>query len=619
MPDNTSFNESLEKGTILGDGAMGTLLYQMAMKHDTKPVEELCLSRPDSVRLAHIEYIRSGATMIQTNTFAANRDKLASYGMMDSTSLINKAGIEIAKEARRLTGQQVWIAGSVGPIGRHLEPIGAISLVSARKFFQEQVDALAEGGADLIILETFSDLREVELAATAATSACLPFIAQMAFGHDGLTSLGHSPGEAAAAMESMGAAVVGCNCSVGAAPMVSTVSQMMSRVSIPISAQPNAGFPTMHQGRTVFGSSPEYMASQAMRLVDAGASLVGGCCGTSPTHISAIRDSIPTRARPKKDQLPSRRITISTREPFLSSDNEIPEPSTFSTKLKEHKKVITMEVDPPRGFRASSELSQLEQIRNAGVLDAINIADNPRAQRRMSPLAMATLVQNRLGMETIMHLALRHRNYASLHSDLIGAHALGIQNIFTVMGDKPRSDNYVNPYTPSNLTTTGALNLMKSFNGGLDLSGEPLESPTAFLKGASFNPTAKDPDREFRLLESKLEAGADFLLTQPVYDSAAVQKTAQKFGGFPIPVLIGILPLRSKRNAEFLQNEVPGISIPPEIMEAISSSSDPRRTGMDISRRIVTELSDTVSGVYYMAPFRRYESIIEFTESLDFG
>ena len=608
-----SFVEDLRSGLMLADGAMGTYLQEQAISDRSSIIEEMSLTHPEDVRSAHIEYIQSGSSLIQTNTFAANREKLSDLKLQDKVKDINQAAVEIAKEARKLTGKNIWIAGSVGPTGKTLQPIGTYSLEIAKKTYHEQVSILAESGVDLIILETFADMKEISEAIEVIHEVGLPFIAQMSFGNDRKTTTGTSPIDAAMSLEQMGASAVGSNCSVGSSPMIKMIAEISSKVTIPIVAQPNAGFPTQEGGRTVYRSSPNYMAQQALRLIENGATLIGGCCGTGPKHIEALRDTI-------KDGLTRNAIKNNPRlynnahsNPTMVAKDA--EPSGLANKMQAGIRVLTMEIDPPTGFQASVEIDKLKNIRSSGIVDALNVADNPRAQRRMSPLAMSSLIQTQLGIETIMHVALRHRNYASLHSDLMGAHALGIQNVFTVMGDKPTSNNNYNTPEPPNLTTTSALKLMKEFNRGYDLSGNTLEAKSAFFKGAAFNPSPKNLDRELRILELKIEAGADFLLTQPVYSSESVIKFANILGGFPIPVLIGILPLRSKRNAEFLENEVPGISIPKNIMTSISASANPRHTGMKICQDVSEELRDISAGVYYMAPFGRYDTIIEFAEN----
>ena len=608
-----SFVENLRSGLMLADGAMGTYLQEQTISNSPSIIEEMSLTHPEEVRSAHIKYIQSGSSLIQTNTFAANREKLSDLRLQDKLQNINRAAVEIAKEAIKLTGQNIWIAGSVGPTGKTLQPIGTYRLDTAKRTYYEQISILAESGVDLIVLETFTDVKEITVAIETVNEIGLPFIAQMSFSTDGKTTTGTSPIDAAMHLEQMGASAVGSNCSVGSSPMIKMIAEISSKVTIPIVAQPNAGFPTQEGGRTVYQSSPNYMAQQALRLIENGATLIGGCCGTGPKHIEALRDIIKdgTIRNAIKD---NPRLYNNTRS-YPTPLTKDAEPSGLAKKIQAGIRVLTMEIDPPTGFQASGEIDKLKHIRSSGIVDALNIADNPRAQRRMSPLAMSTLIQTQLGIETIMHVALRHRNYASLHSDLMGAHALGIQNIFTVMGDKSSSNNNSNAPELPNLTTTSAIKLMKEFNRGYDLSGNTLEAKSAFFKGAAFNPSPKNLDRELRILELKIEAGADFLLTQPVYSSEKVIKFANLLGGFPIPVLIGILPLRSKRNAEFLENEVPGISIPKNVMSSISTSTNPREAGMKICQDVSEELRDISAGVYYMAPFGRYDTIIEFAEN----
>ncbi|MFQ5934647.1 MAG: bifunctional homocysteine S-methyltransferase/methylenetetrahydrofolate reductase, partial [Dehalococcoidia bacterium] len=557
MPEG--FIERLKRGPVLCDGAMGTQLYERGRVTFDRCLDELNLSKPELVISIHLDYVRAGAEIIETNTFGANSMRLAVHGLEGQVATINEAAVRIACEARRLTGQHIWIAGAVGPLGRHLMPPGPITPTQARQVFREHVEALVRAGVDLLSLETFGDLREIREAVLAAREVCdLPVIAQMSFTEEGRTLAGDTPGHILEALHELQVQVIGANCSVGPEPMLRVVEEMTRTSKTFLSAQPNAGFPSYQGGRFLYRSSPEYMAQYARRMAEAGVRVVGGCCGTTPDHIAAIRDALRGVRPPRGKQIPSvaeQRL----RTPIPPAPAA--EPSGLSRKLG-RKFVVTVEVDPPKGFNVTPALAALSELKASGLVDAINVADNPRAQGRMSASAMCTLIQSRLGMETILHLALRHRNLVALHSELLGAHALGVRNVFVVAGDLPRTGDYPDATSVSDITTSGMIKLIKTFNSGMDLTGKAIEQATSFLIGCAFNLGAADMDKELRFLDHKLKAGANFILTQPVYTAEAVERAYQRLGSFPAPLLLGILPLRSHRHAEFLHNEVPGIVIP---------------------------------------------------------
>ncbi len=613
MKMSEGFVQRLKRGPVLCDGAMGTQLYDRGVSFD-RCLDELNLSNPELVKSIHLDYIRAGAEVIETNTFGANRVRLATHGLEERVAELNEAGVRIAQEARQLTGQRIWVAGSVGPLGRPLAPLGAVTTAQARQAFAEQVSALAGAGVDLIILETMSDLRELREAVMAAREACdLPIVAQMSFAEDGRTHSGDTPQDIVRALEALGVQVIGANCSVGSEHMLRVVEEMARHTGLPLSAQPNAGFPTFQNGRFLYRSSPEYMAQHARRMVEAGALLVGGCCGTTPAHIAAIRDAIagvrPARLSPATPRRP--RAAARAPEPAPP-----PEPTGLARKLG-HKFVVTVEVDPPRGFNVSPILEDLAVLKASGMVDVVDVADNPRAQSHMSALAMCTLIQGRMGMETVLHLALRHRNLVALHSELLGAHALGVRNIFVVMGDLPRTGDYPDATAISDITASGMMKLIKAFNSGVDLAGKPIEQATSFFVGCAFNLTARDMDRELRALEKKLEAGADFILTQPVYDAEAVERARQRLGGFPVPVLLGVLPLRSLRHAEFLHNEVPGIVVPEAVRERLRLAGDrAAEVGTQLCQELLASVHDRVAGAYFIPPFGRYDVVLGVLEGV---
>ncbi len=614
MGQPEEFLRRLEHGPVLCDGAMGTQLYERGGLAPDLCLEELNLSHSELVKSIHLDYINAGAEIIETNTFGANRLRLSAYGLEEKVIEINRTAVEIAREARRLTGQHVWIAGSVSSLGRTLSPPGPLTPEQAREVFREQVEALVQAGVDLLILETFSDLREIREAIGAARETCsLPIVAQMTFTEEGKTLMGDTPREVVQTLEGLGVQVIGANCSVGSEPMLRVVEEMAKVAHRPLSAQPNAGFPTYQGGRLLYRSSPEYMARHARKMVEVGATLIGGCCGTSPEHIAAIRDALRGVRRPLVR--PSPTAGRGRTRPQAAATRSL-EPTGLARKLG-RKFIVTVEVDPPRGFDVVSLLEALSELKTSGWVDAINVADNPRAQGRMSALAMGALIQSRLGMEAILHLALRHRNLVALHSELLGAHALGVRNVFVVRGDLPRTGDYPNATPISDITPSGMIRLIKAFNAGVDLAGKPIDQATSFLVGCAFNLGALDMDRELRSLDRKLEAGADFILTQPVYTAEAVERVLKRLGGFPAPVLLGMLPLRSYRHAEFLHNEVPGMSVPDEIRERLRlAGKGAARVGVELCQALLCEVHRQVAGVYFMPPFEHYDVAFQVMEGV---
>ena len=602
-----SFADRIARGLILCDGAMATELHARGDHSFDQSLDALNLTHPSLVRGVHLDYLRVGAEVIQTNTFGANAVRLAAFGLAERIEEINQAGVALAQEARRLTGQEIWVAGSVGPMGRTGLAFNVLDSALGHNAFAQQAAVLAGAGVDLLVLETFPSLSEMRLAIQAVKSVTdLPIVAQMTFTEEGLTPSGDTPEEVVAALEAMGVAAVGGNCSVGPELFLQVMERMAEVAHVPLVAQPNAGFPTYWDGRLVYPASPEYMGERARHMAEAGAVLLGGCCGTSPEHIAAIRDSIrgvrPTRA-------PAPRVTVQESRQ-ATRPAVVPQPTTLAERIREGKFVVTVEVDPPRGFDIASTLERLRAV--TGMVDAINVADSPRAQGRMSALATCSLIQSRLGVETIMHMAIRHRNLLALHSDLLGAHALGVRNIFTVMGDVPGTGDYPQATAVSDISASGLVRLVTGFNRGVDAGGRAIEQPTSFFVGCAFNLAAADMDRELQVLERKVKAGAQFLLTQPVYDPETVERVWQRLGGFPVPLLLGVLPLRSVRHAQFLHNEVPGISLPAHVIERLQKAGKgAAEEGLALSRELLQAVHSRVAGAYFIPPFERYQVVAE--------
>ena len=615
---STSFFERLSLGPIICDGAMGTQLHARSGTLFDQSLDAANLTKPELVKDIHLAYLSAGAEMVSTNTFGANALKLAPYGHAEQMEAINRAGVLIAKESARLSGQKVWVAGIIGPAGRAGHGFGALMTSSAYQAFYDQAKVLAESGADLLSFETFSDIPELEEAISAAQSATnLPLIAQMTFTEEGRTLGGETPEAVVAAMQRLQVAAIGANCSVGPLPLLQVIERMAAVTNLPLISQPNAGLPTYRDGRLVYLTSPHYMAEQAKHMIEAGAILVGGCCGTTPAHVAAARDTVNnTRVQ---SRLAKGRTVVphatATPEPPALSKNQL-EPTSLAKRLNKGEFIVTMEVDPPRGFDISTTLEKLRTV--TGTVHALNVADSPRAQGRMSALATGSLIQSKLGIETIIHMATRHRNLVALHSDLLGAHALGVRNVFVVMGDVPVTGDYPEATSVADISASGLVQLITKFNNGVDNANRSIDQPTSFLVGAAFNFSAPDLDRELNVMERKVKAGANFILTQPVYDPNQVELVWQRLGGFPLPVIMGVLPLRSERHAQFLHNEVPGISIPEEAFQRISAkNSDPAKEGIFMSQELLKAVHQRLGGVYFIPPFERYQVVQETMSGVD--
>ena len=597
------FRARLARGPLLCDGAMGTLLYERGVPFD-RCFDALNLTDRELVLNVHLDYLRAGAELIETNTFGANPKKLDAHGMGERIRDINWHGAKIAKEARDIIGRAVWIAGSIGPLGKPVAPYGRIPADVARAAFRVQINALVEGGVDVLILETFADLDELLEAVHTARAACdLPVIAQMSFAEDGRTQYGHGPAEVVAALEQAGVDVVGANCSVGSVPMLEVIQQMAALARVPLSAQPNAGFPAMVEGRYLYQSSPEHMAQYARRMVSAGAVLIGGCCGTTPVHIAAIGHAIAdlrhaTAGGTATAPAPPRA------EPVVPAADQ---PTQLARKLG-REFVISVEVDPPKGLDATKDLEGARLLKEAGA-DVIDVGDSPIGRIRMGALAMCMLIQQEVGIETIIHFTTRDRNLMGVQADLIGAHALGVRNVLALTGEPPRGD-YPNVTAVFDVDSPGLVRIIRQFNEGLDLSGKSIGRPARFLIGCALDMNPETLDRELPKLERKLEAGAQFFMTQPVYEPETLDLFERRAGKLPVPVLVGILPLQSFRHAEFLHNEVPGITIPTWVRDRMQASGNAgREEGMRLARDLLDALVGRIAGAYFMPSFGRYELV----------
>jgi homocysteine S-methyltransferase len=593
---------------------MGTELYARGIPYE-RCFDELNLSQSALVQQIHQEYIAAGAELVETNTFGANRLKLSRFGLEDRVREINFRGVKIAREAREVFGQPVYLAGAVGPIGQPLAPVGAISLEAARRAFREQIDALLEAGADLLILETFADPDELRQAILAAQDACdLPIVAQLSFAEDGRTLSGATPAEVAASVGELQIAALGVNCGLGPQPALDVVQQMALPAGMFLAAQPNAGYPSRLQGRFLYFSSPEYFAEYARRFADAGVTLIGGCCGTTPRHIAAMREALDAR---RLDQAPPQPAARPTPRPFELAEAPLHEgPTPWMQKLQAGKFVVSVELDPPKGLNPTKIVKGAELLADVGV-DCINIGDSPMARVRMSCIALAVLIQRQTSLDTIIHFTTRDRNLMALQSELLGAHALGIRNILALTGDPPRMGNYPNATGVWDVDAIGLVQILKQLNEGLDWAGNSIGRPAAFQIACAVNPIAEDLDLELDRFQRKIEAGADFAMTQPLYDMEQLLAFLDRVGPVPIPLILGIMPLQSHKHTEFLHNELPGVTIPEHVRERMRLAGERGiAEGVLQAQEFLTEAQRYVHGIYLMPSFGRYEMVAELVKVL---
>ncbi|MFQ3583005.1 MAG: bifunctional homocysteine S-methyltransferase/methylenetetrahydrofolate reductase [Chloracidobacterium sp.] len=609
------FRELLAAGGIhVFDGAMGTLLYAKGV-YVNRCYDEISLSNPSLVQEVHREYAKAGAEIVQTNTFGANRPKLEAHGFQDRIQEINYKSAKLAREA---VGASVYVAGSIGPLGIRIEPWGPTSFDEAKAFFREQAEALLDGGVDLIVLETFTDLTEIRqaLAAVRELAPDLPVVAQMTVGEDGMTGYGTAPETFTKRLDEWGADVIGLNCSVGPKPMLEAIERMAALTEKPLSAQPNAGMPQDLHGRKIYLCSPEYMAKYARRLIQAGVRLIGGCCGTTPEHIKTLTAAVRALS-------PAKRVepVISVAETKLPDVRITPpeEKSRFARKIVQREFVTSVEIVPPRGCDPTKMLEGVRLLKEAGV-DAVNVPDGPRAQSRMGAIATSLIIEQQVGIETVTHYCCRDRNLLGMTSDLLGAAGLGLRNILIITGDPPKMGPYPDATAVFDIDSIGLTNMVKRLNLGLDLGGNAIGQPTSYFIGVGVNPCAVDLDYEIRRFEYKVEAGAEFAITQPIFDVAMFRAFLKRIEHCRIPIIAGIWPLTSYRNAEFLSNEVPGVVVSPEILErmrcANTSPEAGQREGLAIAREMLAEVRDIVQGVQVSAPFGRVAYALEVFEAL---
>lgn len=612
-----NFLQQLDARPMLADGAMGTAIYAGGIPFE-RCFDELNLSQPALIAGIHRAYIEAGANLIETNTFGANRFKLAEHGLAGRVAEINRAGVELARRVVEAAFKQVFIAAAVGPLGPRLSPLGRLSASQARNAFLEQITALVEAGADLLILETFADLPELKEAILAArqVSPDIPLVAQLTFTEDGRTPMGHTPQTVAQQLAGLPVDVIGLNCSVGPAALLRILQALADALpdGTRLSAQPNAGWPERVGGRIMYPATPDYFGDYALAFVEAGARLVGGCCGTTPEHITHMRAALDDPAR-----IPPRLARLPGDEPRPAAAPGVLEPTRLAQKLARGEFVVSVEMSPPKGFSAEKVLAGAATLQDAGA-NVINMADSPRSRMRMSPWAVCHLLQTRLNIETVLHFPTRGRNILRVQGDLLAAHALNVRNIFVVMGDPTSIGEYPDALNDYDVVPTGLIKLLKQgFNRGVDYGGEPIAQPTNFLVGCALNLTPANPAREIRLLRKKIENGADFALTQPIYDVAAARNFLAhyraEYGPLTLPILAGVLPLYNARHAEFLHNEVPGINIPQDIRLRMRAAGDNAAAeGVAMARDLVLQLRPFAQGIYLMPAFGRYDLAAEVIE-----
>lgn len=618
----------LKHGPILADGAMGTMLYARGISFD-RCFDELNLSNPTLVQEIHRDYLRAGAEIIETNTFGANRFKLARFGLERKVRDINLRGVKIAREAREIAGANAFVFGSVGPLGHFVSPLGGITEAEAQAAFKEQIEGLLEGGADAIIIETISDLNELRIAVAAARDVTndLPLVAQMSFTEDVDTVVGNTPEQIAAIMCDLQVDVIGANCSVGPAGTFEAVKRIVAALCDLeprpfISVMPNAGFPARIGERYMYVSSPQYFAEYTPRFInELGATIIGGCCGTTPDHIAAMRrtlDTLHPTATPH--------VVIVEKPPIIKRDETTPGMTSTSRKLREKlnagKWITSVEIDPPRGLNPTKVLQGAAMLKELGV-DCINIGDSPLAKVRMDCVSLAVMIQHQIGLETIIHFTTRDRNLMALQAQLIGAHTLGIRNVLALTGDPPRMGDYPNATAVYDIDSVGLIKILKRLNEGRDWAGTSIGSNADFVIACALDMLRANADpNELDRFHLKLQAGADLVMTQPIYDAAILreflQRYGDKYGTVEKPILLGVLPLMSSKHAEFMHNEVPGITLTDDARQRMKDAGERGiEEGIKLAQELLIDAKDYVAGTYLMPSFGRYEVCGELVKVLE--
>jgi methionine synthase I (cobalamin-dependent)/5,10-methylenetetrahydrofolate reductase len=613
------FLTRIKQSPVLCDGAMGTLLYAKGI-FINRSYDELNLSQPDLIRGIHHDYLQAGAEIIETNTFGGNSFRLGRHSLADKVRDVNRAGVRLAREAAK--SFDVWVAGSVGPLGTRIEPLGKTSFQEAREAFRAQIEVLAENGVDLLILETFGYLEEIHQAMLAArdVSSKLPIVAQVTIDEDGNCLDGSDPQTFVSRLEEWGADVIGCNCSVGPVAMLDAMEKVRAATSLPLAAQPNAGIPRSVDGRNIYLCSPEYMASYARKFVAAGVRLVGGCCGTTPEHIRVMKSAL--RVGEARGKTASTQVSGNQSAPLAVPAVPLESRSLLGARLARGEFVTMVEIVPPKGIDVQKEVEGARFLKSVGV-DAVNIPDSPRASARMSNQALSLLIQRDVGIDAILHYTCRDRNVLCIQSDLLGAAAVGIRNLICITGDPPKMGNYPDATAVFDVDAIGLVNIVHNLNRGLDLGGNPIGAGTGFVIGVGANPGLTDMDEEVRRFQYKVEAGAEYAVTQPVFDLRLLENFLERIekAKCRIPVVAGIWPLVSVRNAEFMKNEL-RVSVPDSILERMARAQTPelaRAEGVAIAREMLIAAKLMAQGAQISAPQGRYTSAVDVLEALGGG
>jgi homocysteine S-methyltransferase len=619
------FLQRLAEASLLADGAMGTMLYAQGASSE-QCLEYLVLARPAVVSDIHLAYANAGADVLKTHTFGANRVRLAAYGLADKVRDLNFRAVKLVRDVREISGRALFIAGDVGPLGRRLAPDGHLAEDEARDAFREQISVLWEAGADLLLFETFVELDELVIAVQVARQVCdLPIVASLTFAEDGLTYNGITPNVAAAQLQAAGADLVGMNCSVGPAAMLRTLETLHAAApELSFSVMPNAGFPERVEGRFYYPSSPEYFARQTRSFLDNGARLLGGCCGTTPMHIRAMRTALDEYLAGRSEQ-PAAVVVVEEPPVMAKSDYGVTgeeQPTELLRKLRAGKFVISVEVDPPRSFNAQKQIEGARHALRMGA-DAVNVADSPMARVRMGALSLCVQIQQQVGVETIVHFTTRDRSLMGLQSDLIGAHALGVRNILALTGDPPSLGDNKQSTAVYDVDSIGLVRIIDRFNQGVDLAGQEMGMKGGYTVAVACDPTRSDLVQEVDRFHQKVSGGAHFTMTQPIFDAQLwvnfLRVYEDRHGAFPVPVLIGVLPLQGHKHASFLHNEVPGITLSEEALERMRrAGANGRQEGVKMAQELLLELKELpyVQGVYLMPSFGRYELACEVLDVL---
>ena len=638
MNERQRFRDRLARGPVLADGGMGTLLFSRGIPQRAC-LDELVASRPDLIGAIHREYIEAGADLIETATFGANRFRLAGYGLAGETARLNRRGAQVAREARDVGGRDVLVAGSIGPLGGPTRELASHDEAAIRAAFREQIDGLLEGGVDLFVVETSSELLHLRLAIDEARRAAadLPIVAEMTFGEELVAADGTTPETAAEALAQAGVDALGVNCGAGPFGCLEALTRMAGPdPAIARSIMPNAGLPQRVEGRFVYAAGPDYFGAIVPRMLGAGAVIVGGCCGTTPEHVAAMRGALDAiaasdagRARARAaaaTPAPAPAEAIPATASIVSAGDrtvgEAPPPTRLAAALAEGRFVVSVEIDPPRSIRIDRTIDAARLLRDAGV-DLVNVSDSAMARVRMGCLAVAFGIQHDLDLECLVHFTTRDRNLMALESELLGAHALGVRNILALTGDPPRIGDYPTGTGVWDVDSIGLVEILGRLNRGEDGAGSPIGQRAGFTIACALDPTAADTVTEWDRLERKLAAGAHLVMTQPLYSLDQVEametEARRRFGpaGFPVPVLLGILPLQSARHAEFLHNEVPGITIPAAAREAMAAAGDRgAEVGLELALGLLDGARDLVAGTYLMPSFGRYEQAAELVRRI---